>query len=47
MMDEGVDRIRAAYRDNHNWLVTVKNRYDPKNLSTSVKTYDRLDDGIT
>jgi FAD binding domain/Berberine and berberine like len=32
MMDEGVDRIKAAYRDNYERLVTVKNRYDPKNL---------------
>ena len=32
MMDEGVDRIRAAYRDNYDRLVTVKNRYDPRNL---------------
>jgi FAD/FMN-containing dehydrogenase len=32
MMDEGVDRIKAAYRDNYDRLVTVKNRYDPKNL---------------
>ena len=32
MMDEGTDRIRAAYRDNYDRLVTVKNRYDPKNL---------------
>ena len=32
MMDEGTDRIKAAYRDNYDRLVTVKNRYDPKNL---------------
>jgi hypothetical protein len=32
MMDEGTDRIRAAYRDNYDRLVTVKNRYDPRNL---------------
>ena len=32
MMDEGVDRIKAAYRDNYDRLVTVKNRYDPNNL---------------
>jgi FAD/FMN-containing dehydrogenase len=32
MMDEGVDRIKAAYRDNYDRLVTIKNRYDPKNL---------------
>jgi len=28
----GTDRIRAAYRDNYDRLVTVKNRYDPRNL---------------
>ena len=32
MMDEGVDRIRAAYRDNYDRLVEIKNRYDPTNL---------------
>jgi FAD/FMN-containing dehydrogenase len=32
MMDEGTDRVRAAYRDNYDRLVTVKNRYDPNNL---------------
>jgi FAD/FMN-containing dehydrogenase len=32
MMDEGTDRIKAAYRDNYDRLVTVKNRYDPRNL---------------
>jgi FAD/FMN-containing dehydrogenase len=32
MMDEGVDRIRAAYRDNFDRLVEIKNRYDPTNL---------------
>jgi FAD/FMN-containing dehydrogenase len=32
MMEEGVDRIRATYRDNHERLVQVKNRYDPTNL---------------
>jgi FAD/FMN-containing dehydrogenase len=32
MMDEGVDRIRAAYRDNYDRLVMIKNRYDPKNV---------------
>ena len=32
MMDEGVDRIKAAYRDNYGRLVVVKNRYDPTNL---------------
>jgi FAD/FMN-containing dehydrogenase len=32
MMDEGTDRIRAAYRDNFDRLVGVKTRYDPRNL---------------
>lgn len=32
MMDEGVDRIRASYRDNYDRLVQVKNRYDPTNF---------------
>jgi hypothetical protein len=32
MMDEGVDRIKASYRDNYERLVAIKNRYDPTNL---------------
>lgn len=32
MMEEGQDRIRAAYRDNYERLVEVKTRYDPSNL---------------
>lgn len=32
MMDEGVDRIKATYRDNYDRLVQIKNRYDPTNL---------------
>ena len=32
MMDEGADRVRAAYRDNYDRLVEIKNRYDPTNL---------------
>jgi FAD/FMN-containing dehydrogenase len=32
MMDEGVDRVRATYRDNYERLVQVKDRYDPANL---------------
>jgi hypothetical protein len=32
MMDEGEDRIRAAYRGNYDRLVEVKRRYDPANM---------------
>jgi FAD/FMN-containing dehydrogenase len=32
MMDEGQERVKAAYRDNYERLVTVKNKYDPTNL---------------
>jgi len=32
MMNEGQDRIRAAYGDNHNRLVQIKREYDPENL---------------
>jgi hypothetical protein len=32
MMDEGLDRVRATYRDNYDRLVEIKNRYDPTNL---------------
>jgi FAD/FMN-containing dehydrogenase len=32
MMDEGIDRIRATYRDSYDRLVEVKKRYDPANL---------------
>jgi FAD/FMN-containing dehydrogenase len=32
MMDEGVDRIRATYRDNYDRLVQVKKKYDPTNF---------------
>jgi FAD/FMN-containing dehydrogenase len=31
-MDEGLDRVRATYRDNYDRLVEIKNRYDPTNL---------------
>jgi len=29
MMEEGQDRVRAAYRDNYARLTEVKRRYDP------------------
>jgi FAD/FMN-containing dehydrogenase len=32
MHDEGDDRVRASYRDNHGRLVEIKRRYDPDNL---------------
>ena len=32
MMEEGQDRVEAAYRDNYRRLVAVKNKYDPDNL---------------
>jgi FAD/FMN-containing dehydrogenase len=32
MMDEGDDRVRAAYRDNYDRLAAIKARYDPANL---------------
>jgi FAD/FMN-containing dehydrogenase len=31
LMDEGQDRVRAAYRDNYDRLAEVKRRYDPDN----------------
>jgi len=32
MMDEGIDRIKATYRENYARLGQIKNRYDPTNL---------------
>src|ERR1700720_3329862 len=32
MMDEGIDRIKATYRDNYDRLVEVKRKYDPDNF---------------
>lgn len=32
IMDEGQENVKAAYRDNYNRLVSVKNTYDEKNL---------------
>ena len=32
MMDEGQERVRAAYRGNYERLVEIKRRYDPRNL---------------
>jgi FAD/FMN-containing dehydrogenase len=32
MMDEGIDRIKATYRDNYDRLVEIKRKYDPKNF---------------
>ena len=32
MMDEGQERVKAAYRDNYARLAQVKAKYDPQNL---------------
>jgi FAD/FMN-containing dehydrogenase len=32
MMDEGQERVQAAFRDNYDRLVAVKNTYDPENF---------------
>jgi FAD/FMN-containing dehydrogenase len=31
-MDEGLDNVKAAYRDNYTRLAQVKKAVDPKNL---------------
>jgi hypothetical protein len=32
MMDEGVERIKATYRDNYGRLTEIKRKYDPENF---------------
>lgn len=32
IMDEGQENVKACYRDNYDRLVTIKNKYDKKNL---------------
>jgi FAD/FMN-containing dehydrogenase len=32
IMDEGLDRVQAAYRDNYPRLAQIKAKYDPNNL---------------
>jgi FAD/FMN-containing dehydrogenase len=32
MMEEGQDRVEAAYRENYGWLAETKAKYDPNNL---------------
>ena len=32
MMEEGVDRVKATYRDSYARLVAIKTKYDPKNF---------------
>ena len=32
MMDEGLDRVKATYRDNYDRLTEIKRKYDPDNF---------------
>ena len=32
MMDEGIDRVKATYRDNYDRLLKIKQKYDPNNF---------------
>ena len=32
MMDEGIDRVKATYRDNYDRLLETKRKYDPNNF---------------
>ena len=32
MMEEGQERVRAAYRDNYDRLAAIKAKYDPTNF---------------
>jgi hypothetical protein len=32
MMEEGIDRVRATYRNNYDRLVEIKRKYDPDNF---------------
>ena len=41
MMDEGQEWVQATYRDNYARLVEIKDRYDPRTCSTSIRTSGR------